>query len=460
MLITPKGTTVVGSAVLSQVEQTYEKEFRNDFPVELVQSENKTKKTYTLCNGHQVMIKSYYEEGLLRSLTASRWHIVEASEVDFEIYVQLKTRLRDVAGILPELDGDGNLQYEEDGEGNISIKAIADWRKGIVESNPDAGWIRSDFLLQSGKIDTHGLPQEYEVSSPDKDISTHIIGTRANPYLPAGFYESNAKNRPIWWIARYLNGSFDYAEGLVYPSARKAFHEPFSIPSSWPRIVAMDYGIRDQTAIIYLAIDRLNKKAYIFDEVYINNVNYEVTAKIYWDKSAENIPKGTLFRPPVMDGRSINKRNDVDLRTIGDLFAEEGIFFQPAQMSLATRIAKLNTLLEAGDLYIFRSCKNLCNEIMNYKFPERTATGKATSDKPEDKKNHAINALEFAIMELPEDLGETTNNAYDQNGYLLKQQPKKAKAPTYNPFGQEAPEGDTGDFGRLFQPFKEGDRLW
>ena len=162
-----------------------------------------------------------------------------------------------------------------------------------------------------------------------------------------------------------------------------------------------------------------------------------------------------------MDARSISKRNDFDLRTIGELFEEEGVFFEPAQMDLNTRILRVNTLIEAGQLRIFNSCTNLCTEIMKYKFPERTSTGKSTSDKPEDKNNHAINAMEFAVMELPMDLKEVSNKGYTGKGTLKADKPirKERYIPSYDPFSSRKVERDYGDFGQLFTNYREEDLI-
>lgn len=189
MLITPMGTTIVGSAVLSQVEETWEKDWANDFPEDFIASQNKQKKTYQLINGHTLLIKSYYDEELLRSLNVTRFHMVEASAIDHEIFTQLKTRLRNDAGTKqpdpPVFDPDTNTFLLE-----------ADWRTGIIESNPSAGWIRNEFLLQSSKIDPPR--NNYIVKDPNKEYSSYIIPTKRNIFLPPTFYEDNARNKPSW----------------------------------------------------------------------------------------------------------------------------------------------------------------------------------------------------------------------------------------------------------------------
>lgn len=464
ILSTPNGATLVGSAVLNQVQSTYEKDFQQDFPIDLLLGRNKTKNEYTFLNGHMMYIRSLYEEGLIRSLTLSRYHIVEASEVDHEIAVQLHARLRSLASTIPELDEDNNMVYDPLSN---SFKVKADWSRGFVESNPDVGWIRSNFLLKSGKISLFGQEshtQEYYVEDPNENYHSFIIPTNANKYLPPNFASDLAKGKAAWWVRRYLQGSFDYAEGMVYPEALRAIVSPIQIPKRWKRLIAMDYGIRDETCILFGAIDPENAVLYIYHEIYINNVNYRVIAQNYknYVKDPDNVPYGSILKTPVMDARSINKRNDYNLKTIGELFLEEGIYFSPAQMDLDVRILKTNTMIELGQLRIFNTCKNLCREILDYKFPDRTADGRMRpgDDKPVDKKNHAINALEFLVMEAPHDLKNINLLAYHGSGrvieaYSNQKTEQLRKINPYDPFGDESPkENDQdvyGDYGKLFE---------
>jgi ssDNA-binding Zn-finger/Zn-ribbon topoisomerase 1 len=442
ILSTPQGETAVGSAVLAQVEATYEKEFRQDLPKDFVYYENKSKKYYIFQNGHTLFIKSFYEPNVLRSLNLSRYHIVEASEVTYSIKVELTARLRNLASVIPETDEDGNFIYDPETD---SFKVKVDWRKGISESNPDPGWIRSDFLLNSGTINIYGdLNTNFHITSPNPNYSSHIIPTKANKYLPPSFYQDNARNKPLWWILRYLEASFEYSEGMVYPRIMATFCKSFPIPYHWKRLIGADYGIRDDTSILFGAIDPLNKKIYIYKEIRINDVNYKVISKLYKDFCSvpSNVPAGSLYRSPVMDARSLSKRNDKDLKTIGELFAEEGVYFEPAQMNMDARILKVNTFVESDSLRIFEDmCPGLVAELKEYKFPDLTL-GKSmteTDQKPKDKFNHGVNALEFLIMEAPYDLSKTELDAYDGSGNKIeafeKQTQKQlSRFNTYVPF--------------------------
>lgn len=458
MLSTPNGTTVVGAAVLAQVEQTYEKDFRKDFPKELVRRENKSKKTYTLMNGHTVFVKSLYDEELIRSITASRVHMLEASAVDYELFVQLKNRMRDVNAMLLETDENGDWVYDPVTK---FFKVKVDWSRCLVESNPSNGWIRDDFLLVSSSIIAHNTHNSYVVKSPDKFVSSHIIPTSLNKFLPPDFEEMNSKGKPLWWIKRYMQGSFDYAEGMVYPNVQQSFVKRFNIPDDWVRVVSMDYGINDETCFLFGAISKENGVLYIFAGIYVNNNDYKSLSRMYWEEYKVAVPLNQLYTPPVMDARSIAKRNDYNLKKIGELFQEEGIYFKPAQMDLDARIIKTNTFINLDKVKIFDDLEYLYKELIAYKFPERTADGKSRGDKPVDKNNHAISALEFMIMELPDDLHNLENRAYTSDGAIMRapgrqRTPQTSLRSVYVPWDNvQQPKKDQGKFGNLYNE-KEG----
>ena len=104
----------------------------------------------------------------------------------------------------------------------------------------------------------------------DLNLSSYIIPTKANVYLPPNFEEEQSSGKPNWWRERYFRGSFEYATGLVYPDFPKEnIVQPFNIPVHWKRIIAMDFGVRDQTFFIFLAIDPDNRIGYVYDTMYI-----------------------------------------------------------------------------------------------------------------------------------------------------------------------------------------------
>lgn len=200
LILTPNGNTLIGANVQSQYEQTIQRELYADLPKAFVKRVNTQKAYVDLINGHRIMFRPFDDPEKLRSYNLTMFVIVEASEVKRESFTQLKTRLRNMKGALQAVDEDGKPLWKE--VKGVKIPVIAhDWRRGIIESNPDAGWIRDEVLLVSDAIYRHG--ECYDVfdqieGAKDKYISTHITSTSANAYLPETFIETNTKNKPAW----------------------------------------------------------------------------------------------------------------------------------------------------------------------------------------------------------------------------------------------------------------------
>lgn len=443
MFITPKGRTLIGANIAHQYENTIKIEIEQDFPLALVDSISIQKSLIRFKNGHTLMFRPLDDAGKLRSLNLSMFIVVEASEVNAEIFHQLKTRLRNTAAMKQLRDKHGKLVYEDIGKGVRVPVWEHNWTKGIIESNPDVNWIRSDVLLKSHYIQNNGraLDQYFIVpENADHNISSHIASSDVNKFLPPNYIELNSKNKPAWWVKRYLLGSFSYSEGLVYPSAMDAVVEPYDIPRMWKRCVAFDYGLNDNFAYIYGAINQAEGKIVIYREDVGNNLNLESLAKIYHAGTAD-IPSGGFAFPPLIDQRS-GARRDYDKKTLTSHFLDYNIAFMPAQMNVDARVYRLNTYFEQGRVEIFNTCKVLIEELREYKFQPKTLDGSTkASDKPIDKNNHCINPLEWIVMELPADPSKLIYGAFNGRGISLEETREVRDIPVV-PFALQDTEED------------------
>ena len=451
ILLVGKGRTLMGADTLPQLENTAKKDFETDFPADFVKKYSVQKNQVTFNNGHELMYRPMNDEGNLRSLNLTRFHLVEASEIDFENFTQLQTRLRNTNGVIYETDDEDNIIYTEDDEGKPIPLVKCDVRQGTLESNPDSGWIREQFLLNSGTVISYGGLPYYDILDPDANRASYIIPTEANYHLPPGFKKEISKGKPGWWIRRYLEGSFEYAEGLVYPniiSCEKA-HKDINLRTGLgiKYAVGMDYGISDNTHFVFLHIDTSEKMVTAFGEIVLNNRNIHDICTEYF-KVVDQIPRGQMLTP-VMDGRSFSKRTDTErgvIRTIGQMFLNEGAYFKPAQMDLNSRILHLNRFIEDGRFQIDKDmCPALCKEINDYKFPDKSLEkqGGANMDKPVDRRNHGVNALEFIMMDIPFELDFENYIIYNNGEAVMDRRYKddqvaKARG-MYNPYADISP---------------------
>jgi len=428
LLISPNTNALVGAKVVSQYEQTIKRDIEQDIPEDFIAHSSVQKSYMDFSNGSRLMFRPLRDPDKLRSYNLGMFVIVEASETPAEAFHQLKTRLRNLNSTIQKFDEEGRPVHTT--RNGVEVPVIEnDWRKGIIESNPDSGYIKSDILLVSDEIHKSGnILDDYKVmpDARDVNISSHVTSTDANAYLPPSFIDEITKNKPNWWVARYVLSSFSYSEGMVYPSAQNAIIPESDIPKNFKHIIAADYGLNDDFVYLLGAVDERDGVVYIYDEYVTNNMNIEELAKGFNEFTA-HVPTGMWVTQPILDPKSGAKR-DYEKKTLYSHFEDYGIFFKPGHVQLDARITRLNTYLESGRLKIMDNCTYLIEQITKYKFPEKKlgATSKA-QNKPVDKDNHAINPLEWICMELPADPTKLVGGHYGPSYDIAENQSERQR---------------------------------
>ncbi|MEV2907560.1 phage terminase large subunit [Paenibacillus larvae] len=373
VLSTTNGTTLIGAATLPQLEQTAMKEFLDRFPEELIVHYNKQKNFLDVINGHRVIFRPLDDEGKARSLNLSCAWIEEASEVNYEYFVQLQTRMRN-----------------ENTEQHMII----------LSSNPDIGWIKEEILLKSGAI--YGSDVNYYIRDEDRNpnIIVHIAPTRFNKYLPPGYEEKLRMGKPDWWVRRFLEGSFENKQGLVYPDFTDHIIDDFEIPRHWERIAAADFGILDPTVFLMGAIDPETGIVYLYKEYYKVGESVPIHAK----NIRELVRDVYTFRGLPVGDPSGAYRGKVDGRSLFSHYADHGVYFKAGDNRIDAGIQKVNAFLTQAKLKIFKSLKETIDEAVAYKYKEKSMDYEGPlDDKPIDKNNHCMDALRYMIQDLPDD---------------------------------------------------------
>ena len=382
------GRTLITAQSLQQVKEAVLPELEKFLPPWFILKQTKTPlPKYTLTNGHEIIVYASNDEEKLRSLNLTAFWIVEASGVDYEIFIQLTARLRNAAAIVKDREGR-----------EIEHKFI-----GIVESNPEDGWIRDEFLLRSDKIfaSKHVDTTSYDklkVKKPEKSYHSFLSATPDNSYLHKTFIQDLCVGKDEKWIRKYIYCYLEVKEGAVYPDFKDCLVDPFPIPDNWLRIFGFDKGWSDETCLCCGAIDAKNGICYIYDEYYESEKPMTYHAR----RIKEKVFGLPLYKNIIADP-SVRNRNDRDGVSYRDYFYNiSGLWLEEGNNSIFDGIERVRDFMYQGKLKIFISCTNLKDEAQKYVWKkDKSGTIK---DDPVDKHNHLMDAMRYMIMALPNDL--------------------------------------------------------
>lgn len=423
LLLIQGSRVAVTARTYPALQATFIKEFESMFPKKLVRSKNDQKHEVKLTNGSELIYRSFDDPTKLKSMNLTMAVIVEASDVPYSGFEMVQSRIRNMAATLPEVDMYGKpiMDYNPR-TGEYEVRIRVDARHISLETNPDSGWVKSKFLLDAGVVHYYGEAKNegYKFSKdPDPNKYVQIVSTSANPYLPPTYEAEQTRGKSPSYIMQFFKGSFNFSSNLVFPNFGACIVQPHPLPREYNEegrrvlyyVIGLDYGINDPTHVIYGALSTETKKLYIFDELRINNSDIKTIAREHRSKlRINNINQRGLLMMPRFDGRSFSKRES-NLKTIRESFEAEGLFFEPSFASHEARIIKMNSLINYGHIEVYSTCEYLIEEATNYKFKVDKRTGEPTS-KPEDGKDHGVTALEFIVVELPNNLSELRLSAY------------------------------------------------
>lgn len=300
-------------------------------------------------NGSTVIMKGADDEQKLLSVSGITdcW-IEEATEISQEIFEQLQLRVRE-----PSMS---NHFY-------ISFNPISrdHWIRTRVVENEEI--LRDGFVCHSTFHDNLFLPDSYLAAMEDMRIN--------NPrkYQVYGLGEWGAVGKTIfdnWEVLKFDVGQVFKA----HPQIQQYF--------------GLDWGYaNDPSAFVYALVDLHSMEIYIVDEMYKTGMlNNEIAA---W-----------LFQHGYDRSKII--ADSSEQKSIADLKRHGIVNITPARKGKGSIGAGID-LISSFKVYIHPDCMNTANEFANYSYKKDRQTGLYTNE-PQDKYNHIIDALRYALEEL------------------------------------------------------------
>lgn len=240
----------------------------------------------------------------------------------------------------------------------------------------------------------------YKLFNMDKTGALVTTNTFDNEVNLPNDYIPNLMKLPKKLRDRHLYGSDADMEGQIWDefSLEDNVIQPYDIPKEWNRICILDHGIKNPTAVLWLAID-FDGNLIAYDEHYEADkiVSYHADQIKLRDNS--NVQDWLI--DPSCNAKTRSNKNG-QFYSIVDEYRDEGIIFRPADNAVLAGINRVNEFLKRKELKIFKSCTNLIDEIQGYKWQKlKPGVEKNEPDAPVKKKDHLCDCLRYGVMSRP-----------------------------------------------------------
>ena len=219
-----------------------------------------------------------------------------------------------------------------------------------------------------------------------RDYKWYIqAGWKDVPHIPEEEKRALLATTPPYQIKARTDGEPSLGAGAIYPIAESEISvDPFEkgIPAGWPRAFGMDVGW-NRTAALWGARDPSTGIVYIYSEHYASHQEPALHALAIKSRG-EWIP-GVI--DPACQGS-----NQIDGRTLLQMYRELGLSLTPAVNAVETGIAEVWQLLVSGKLKVFSNCQNFFREFRRY---HRDDKGSGKVVKTDD---HLMDTLRYLVV--------------------------------------------------------------
>lgn len=171
---------------------------------------------------------------------------------------------------------------------------------------------------------------------------------------------------------------------------------PSEVPREGTFALAMDFGLKDPFACVFVVIDHDNNW-YVYDEIYMPDLPVDKIGRLVHDKMGDN-----YFTRMIGDSAGATEMASLRSKALGS----DRLWVTPSKKgkdSIRAGIRQLKTHLYIREhtgkpkLYVSANCRALIREFQTYKYM-RDAWGEL-SDTPEDRNNHLLDALRYLVLD-------------------------------------------------------------
>lgn len=254
-------------------------------------------------------------------------------------------------------------------------------------------WISTPDGVQNHFYDLCQLAQE----ESDKYFFSHATAQH-NPYFPPEEFEEARKQHEKEgkadefyqeWLAEFVQPST-----LVYKDFRRdihVFNDPDLIPQNGTYAIGIDFGFTDPTAAVFVKIDYDNNW-YIYDELYQPGLTTDQTISILRNKMGDNV-----FSRVIGDAAARQEIENMKRKRFPITGGKKGKDTIKAGIREVSAMLRVREATGKPKLFVHASCKNVIREFESYR--NMTDAWGQAQETPEDKNNHAMDALRYLVLD-------------------------------------------------------------
>jgi len=246
-------------------------------------------------------------------------------------------------------------------------------------------------------------------SPGDPDWSSWRFPSWTNPYLPPEDIEEARRTLDPDVFDQEYGAGFTVFAGQVYKNFDPAVHVVDRFPVAegtvfryWDAVAGVDFGYINPFVHLWGFVSP-DGELYIYDEIYQSRRTVPELAAMIRRREADFPHAIQNWRFRICDPSDPGSRKQ---------FAQEGIRMRPARPPLndvREGIREVRNMLHprqvGGDggrrprLFVFRRCKNLIREFVNYRYPDESERH-GVPEEPLKKDDHAMDALRYMVRKL------------------------------------------------------------
>lgn len=334
-------------------------------------------------NGSEVLFKSLDDWRKLMGENLCGIYVDEASEIPYETYLALKSRLRQKKA-LPAAVKQG---YRTTPKQVLAICA-----------NPAGhNWVWEHFTKAVADDPSLRLKRRLFHSTSFDNPTLYDENGEPDEYL------KDLLTMPEIWVQRMVLGSEDAFAGQIYSfNPEHHVHNHFVPPDSWERAMGLDWGLRNPTAIVWWARNPESRKWYMYrewqsyDPTDPNARDAAVTPTVHQiADTIKRLEKNEKIRWRAIDPACAARQAETG-KSVMYWFSQHGLHFQKGMKRYEPRINALGQMFDNNLLSVADTCSMSMVAIQQYRWEDLSPTSKNDGpERPQKKNDHLVNACEY-----------------------------------------------------------------